>query len=112
MSICHQQLELIVITSFYFAMWIPFFTLNLIWKMMTGRTYSPVAEFATFWLIGANSVVNPFVYMATMTSYQRELFKLARRACGCSIKWPWKKTENHSASAPPVGSDGTISSSL
>ena len=98
---------LIVITSFYFAMWIPFFTLNLIWKMLTGHTYSPMAEFATFWLVGGNSVINPFIYLATMKSYQQELMRIVWKLCGLPAKCLcWKRTGSYG-----TGSDGTYTSS-
>ena len=66
---------LFLMTSSFFVMWTPFFICMMFWEIFTGHTLSPMSDFITVWLGGANSFVNSLIYIPTMRSYRKELVK-------------------------------------
>ncbi len=61
-------------------MWLPFFVTGPYWEIFTGHSHD--SSFFTCLLAGANSALNPLVYIPTLKSYRRELY----RCVGCHKK--------------------------
>lgn len=70
-------------TSSFYVMWSPFFIFVVFYEMVTGKTMGPTAEFITCWLGGANSFVNPLIYIPTLRSYRRELRRVLTATKSC-----------------------------
>ncbi len=64
---------LIIMSGSFYIMWLPFFTLVPYWELVNGETLSPQSDFVTCWLGAANSILNPIIYIPTITSYRKEV---------------------------------------
>lgn len=67
---------LIIISSGFYLMWLPFFITVIYWPMLTHTHLGTVSDFITSWLAAANSLINPLVYIPTLKSYREALFSL------------------------------------
>ncbi len=67
---------LFVMSSGFYIMWTPLFVTVIYWELFTGHTLHPISDFLCFCLGGANSILNPFLYILTLDSYRRMLYRM------------------------------------
>ncbi len=67
---------LVIMSIGYYIMWVPFFVTVPYWELATGHSLSAVSDFITCWLGAANSMINPLIYIPTITPYRHALYNL------------------------------------
>ncbi len=76
---------LFFMTAGFYIMWTPFFVVVPIWQMFTDVTKDSFAEFGVMMLGGANSILNPLLYIATLRSYKRAFCRCLRWKVGTRV---------------------------
>ena len=83
-STSHQSSHirtLIIMTMGFYIMWTPYFIFVNIWELVTGHLVHPLVTFSFCWLGGANSFINPVVYVPTVRPYRVKLMSILKLDC-------------------------------
>ncbi len=100
---------LLIMSAGFYLMWLPYFILIAYWKLFNGKSFSPLSDFLTRWLGVANSLLNPIIYIPTLTSYRHALMNLLRikpSAAPSGVRPSHSKSDEHTVSSQVKSSSG------